>query len=70
MGSRLTAISLSRIAITANNNAPPTPPIMAPSGMKSEEHQHRAIALEVGGLEDLDPGQAGTDTERGPAERA
>jgi len=70
MGSRLTAISLSRIAITPNNSAPPRPPIIAPSGMKGEEHQHAAIAFEVGGLEDLDPGQAGADTQRGPAERA
>jgi len=49
------AIWASRTAIVPNNSAPPSPPIAA-------------IAFKTGGFEDFDPGQPGTDAERGAAE--
>src|ERR1700744_3452935 len=41
-----------------------------PEWHEGKEHQHAAIAFEIAGVEDLDPGQPGADTKRGAAQRA
>ena len=68
-GSRSIAISASRIAITANNSAPPSPPIGA-KRHESEEHQHSAIAFKAACFEKFDLGKPGADAKRSATQRA